>query len=76
MVNENDFYEERLKICKECPLFKDTPQGPKCNPKLYISLDDKQTTSTYPKLGFKQGCNCLLHRKLANINSKCIAGKW
>ena len=40
MFNANEgLYEERMKICKECPLYKETPVGPICNPKLYINKE-------------------------------------
>lgn len=78
MENENDFYEERLKKCKACPLYKTTNDQRKaiCNPKLYLNLDDKKTTSNYPKIGFRAGCGCVLSKRLANPNSKCVCGVW
>lgn len=49
MFNANEgLYEERMKICKECPLYKETPVGPICNPKLYINKEGK--TSAYKKM--------------------------
>lgn len=33
--------EFRLKICKECPLYKETEYGAVCNRSKYISKDGK-----------------------------------
>lgn len=76
MINDNDLFNERMSICKECPLYLQTPMGSKCNPRLYISVKDKTTLSDRPRLGFRNGCNCLLDRKLHLPNAKCVVGKW
>ena len=35
-INKNeDLSEKRLAICKECPLYKETPMGPICNPRFW-----------------------------------------
>lgn len=69
-------YEERMKVCKECPLYKETPMGPICNPRLYISESDKITISDRPKIGYKRGCGCALNRKTKLPSAKCIVMKW
>lgn len=49
MFNANEeLYEKRMKICKECPLYKETPVGPICNPKLYINKEGD--IATYKKM--------------------------
>lgn len=74
MFNANEgLYEERMKICKECPLYKETPVGPICNPKLYINKEGK--TSAYKKDGYVRGCSCRLSAKTRLIHGKCINRK-
>lgn len=76
MENVDDLYENRMKICKECPLYLDSPMGARCNSRLYLSEADKKTVSDRPKLGYKRGCNCMLQRKLRIPSAKCVVGKW
>ena len=66
--------EERLKICEQCPLWKDTEYGPICNPHKWINPKDGRS-SFFPKDGYVQGCNCRIKQKASNIDSHCIAGK-
>lgn len=79
MVDEK-VYNERLEICKACPLGLETSRGLICNPKLYISKEDGVTTSNVPKIGYVRGCGCLLRSsyggKLKQDYAKCSAGKW
>lgn len=76
MKDVNELFEERMDICKACPLYLDRPNGPICNPKLYISITDKQSVSKTPKIGYRSGCNCLLFKKLRVPSAKCVVGKW
>lgn len=71
-----DIKEKRMKICKECPLYKETPMGPVCNSRLYISESDKTTVSDRPKIGYRRGCGCILARKTKLPNARCIVLKW
>ena len=74
--NENvDLRNERMSICKECPLYLNTLLGPVCNSNRYLNLEDKTTWSTQPKAGYKKGCNCRLDAKTRLVGSKCPAGK-
>lgn len=75
MFNANEeLYEKRMKICKECPLYKLTPIGPICNPKLYINKSNE--VSAYKKEGFVKGCGCRLNAKTRLFHGKCIISKW
>lgn len=76
MENVDDLYENRMKICKECPLYLDSPMGARCNSRLYLSEADKKTVSDRPKLGFRAGCGCLLERRTKLLHAKCVIGKW
>lgn len=75
--NENvDLKTERMKICKECPLYLNTLLGPICNPKRWLNLEDKTTWTTHEQIGYKKGCNCRLDAKTRVPGSKCPVGKW
>ncbi len=65
--------EERLKICKECPIF--SPNRGICNPKLYLNPETNEVT-TVSKTGYVKGCGCAIYFKAKNINNHCNAGKW
>lgn len=74
LSNNEDLFEKRLNICKECPLYKDTALGPICNPKLYI--DKNNNTSTSKRDGYVKGCGCRLNAKTRLTYSKCVINKW
>lgn len=75
MLDIEKMQEERLAICKECPLYKDGSRGPVCNSSKYISPDGKDW-SWIKKEGYKRGCSCALRSKVANPNSHCIISLW
>ena len=41
MLDINVITEQRLAICKACPLYKEGPYGATCNSSKYISPDGK-----------------------------------
>lgn len=71
-----DLFEQRIQICKKCPLYKETLAGPVCNSKLYINIVDKETVSDRPKVGYRRGCSCRLTSKCRLPHAKCIVEKW
>ena len=76
-INKNeDLTKKSLAIWKECPLYKETPMGPICNPRLYINEDNKTDYSDRPKIGYRKGCGCVLSRKVKLPHAKCIVGRW
>ena len=75
-MNNQELYMERMAICKKCGLYKETPSGPICNSKLYISKGDKTTISSIPKIGYVRGCSCQLSKKTQLRAAHCIVGKW
>ncbi len=76
MGNVNDLAEERMAICKKCPLYKDDPdRGEICNPNKYLSPDGEKY-SYFKKDGWVKGCSCHLPLKWARQNSHCPAKKW
>lgn len=65
---------EKLNICKQCPLWKETENGPICDPGKWINSDGK--LSLFPRKGYTKGCGCLLNRKTLDPNSHCVVNKW
>lgn len=73
--NEEELYNERISICKDCPLYKDTPLGPVCNSSLYMNpINEDVSYSEQP--GYTKGCGCRLNAKTRSLESKCPLGKW
>lgn len=69
-----DLSEERLNICKTCPLYKDTIVGPICNPSLY--MNELGELSDSAKYGYKKGCGCRLMAKTRLLHATCTHGRW
>lgn len=65
--------EQRLQICKECPIF--SPNRGICNPRLYLNPETNEI-STESKTGFIRGCGCSVYFKAKNPNNHCNANKW
>lgn len=69
-----DISQERMKICKICPLFLNSLGGI-CNPKLYLNPKTEDVSTTY-KDGYKKGCGCRLLAKTKLVNAHCPNDKW
>lgn len=69
------FIEDRLAICKVCPIMRMTEFGMKCDDRKYISPDGTQG-SFFKKDGMIRGCGCICNIKAKNPNNHCVAGKW
>lgn len=70
-------YEERMYICKRCPLFKETKTGPICNNGLIlnpITNDHRPAMEKIP--GYIKGCGCRLEAKTRDPKASCPAKKW
>ena len=65
------FIEERLAICDNCPI---QSRG-RCKSNLWINPDNDDV-STYAKIGYVRGCNCIINIKARNRINHCVAGKW
>lgn len=73
---DQELAEERLKICRKCPIYSEVPiAGPMCSSNKWISEDGTQV-SDEEKEGYKQGCGCRLSAKTRLINAHCIVFKW
>ena len=67
--------EERLEICRNCPIMRMTEYGMKCDDRKWISPDGEEG-SFFKKDGWKHGCGCLLGAKTKNPNNHCVVRKW
>lgn len=68
-----EYVTKRTIICRKCPICDNEREI--CNAHLYLNPDTKDV-STESKEGYIKGCGCHLKWKIANIKSKCPAGKW
>jgi len=66
--------EERMSICRACPLYQDIAGG-RCNPGLWI---DPETDHVSNKRldGHYKGCGCALRAKTSCNTCHCPAKKW
>ena len=69
-----DISKERLKICKQCPLYLED-YGGQCNPRLYMNPKTKDV-SIEKKDGYYKGCGCILEYKTKNEDSICPCEQW
>lgn len=69
-----DISQERMKICKVCPLFLNS-MGGMCNPKLYLNPQTGDVSTKY-KDGYGKGCGCRLQAKTKLPNAHCPNDKW
>lgn len=66
--------DERMKICKECPLYIPF-MGGQCNSKGWLNPNTNEV-STVAKEGYYKGCGCILKSKTKAKYAECPAGKW
>ena len=72
---ENDLYESRIRICRQCPLYTETMAGPICDSKKCLNIETGELQS-YPSNGYTCGCACRLNAKTRLRNAECILNKW
>jgi len=72
---EEQLSNERLAICKVCPLYHKSFLGWVCNPDLWLNPQTGDTSYT-EKPGYFKGCNCRLHAKTRKPEAHCPSGKW
>lgn len=70
-----DMAEERIKICKRCPLYTVILGQEICNNKLYLNTETGDISLT-EKDGYKRGCGCRLRAKTTLNDAECPLGKW
>lgn len=63
--------EQRLTICKLCPLNNNGI----CNQRLFYNPQTGDVSTT-PKGGYINGCGCIIKYKVRSSAEKCPAGKW
>ena len=69
-----DISKERLKICKQCPLYLED-YGGQCNPRLYLNPETGEVSNKF-RQGFYKGCGCRLQAKTRLPGASCPATKW
>lgn len=71
-----DISEERIKICKQCPLmYYSSTLGWICNRNLYVNPDTNDVSLT-KKDNYYRGCGCRIKAKTTLNNATCPAHKW
>ena len=76
LKQNNSLSETRLAICKECPIYTETPVlGPVCNSRKCINIKTGEIRESRGD-GFKCGCGCRLRAKTRLDYAKCPVGKW
>jgi hypothetical protein len=89
-TEREELRNERLSVCKSCPLFQKSDNRSRCNPNLLIDpisgqvkLNTLDNLKNYPT--FKSGCGCTLENYGNPLGEKitvighgntCPAGKW
>ncbi len=63
---QRDLYNDRIEICKSCPLFTNSKVGAICDSNKKVKINGQT---------FK-GCGCRLSAKTRLKNEKCILKKW
>lgn len=72
---EDVLSQQRMNICKACPLYKVGPLGPICNPELYLNPITNETNHVGGE-GMKKGCACRLNAKTRLEDAHCPNNKW
>lgn len=75
LKRKENLYIKRMLICKQCKLYKvDNIFGAMCNSSLYLNpITDE--LSKKEKIGYKQGCGCILGSKNRVPESHCPVDK-
>ena len=73
---KEELSSERKEICLQCKLYKaDGIFGPECNSDLHLNPKTDETSTT-AKIGFFNGCGCVINSKTRVQEASCPAGKW
>lgn len=70
----SDLYNERVKLCEQCPLYLNK-YGGYCNPKIWYNPDTGQT-SDIEMIGWVRGCGCRIRAKARLEDNHCVLNKW
>ena len=63
--------DERIKICEKCPIYSNG----RCCSRLWLNPQTNEV-STFAKVGYVRGCNCIIAMKARSRFNHCVAGKW
>lgn len=72
---ENELYETRIEICKQCPLCTNSSIGYICNSSKCINIKTGELVYA-PGKDIACGCGCRLSAKTRLPNAKCVLNKW
>lgn len=73
---KEELSNKRKEICLKCKLYKpDGILGPECNSNLYLNPKTDETSTT-PKIGFFNGCGCVINSKTRVEEAVCPLRKW
>lgn len=73
---ENELYNKRMAICRECPLYTNRPGlGPVCDARKCFDKET-ETVELMPRKGRICGCGCRLSAKVRVARAKCVLDKW
>lgn len=68
--------EERMAICKTCPIRKEDPvYGIICDSSKYMNKATGEV-SRLPHSGWIKGCGCKMNYKVKSPSAHCVANKW
>lgn len=70
---ENELHDQRIAICKKCPLYESGPLGPICSSRKCVKGDE---VFKYPEPGATCGCGCRLSAKTRLKGATCVLNKW
>ena len=70
---EEELSQERMKICKECPLYNVSKD--KCDGSRGINTKTGEIVK-YPGKDVVMGCGCYLNKKTRVMSAKCVLNKW
>lgn len=73
---ERELYEERIEICKKCPLYSISAIGEICDSKKCVNPEKQEVVEKYPNNGSICGCGCRLSAKTRLKSAKCVLSKW
>lgn len=70
---EQELYDKRMPICKQCPLYNS--KNDRCDASKCLDVKQNKLVSG-PGEGIICGCNCYCAKKVRVPNAKCVLKKW
>lgn len=73
LKREQELFESRMKICKECPLYNENTD--RCDVSRCINIKTNEM-ALGPGKDIVCGCNCYMNKKTRVPSSHCVMKKW